>query len=194
PAPAPAATDLSQIADVAELREKLRALGAKAPREELRRVSSMPAPSEPEKVAFSIDFTKKDTHGDYDTKVEMVNDQGEAAAKMTKGDDRLACYFRPPVIFTNNARINLRIFHEGLRDMRLSVQTVHNLRFNFNFKPPDEGKWGDVVVDLSKVAADGVKLQNIVIQHIEVHGFRKAAKGDQFFELSKFEIVTGGAK
>ncbi|MBI3830276.1 MAG: hypothetical protein HY291_12210 [Planctomycetes bacterium] len=193
PAP-PAATDLAQITDPAVLREKIKDLGNKAPRDEVRRLSNLAGPDEPEKtiVAKFAKNNPDDIRSDYDSKVAMAEDKNEPAVKVTDGGDRLACYFRPGTPFTNRMRVNLRVFQVGLREMRLSIMVVNGIRYNIGFKAPTEGQWGDVTVDCSAAVADGVKLHNLAIQHIEVHGFRKGGKEGTFFELSKFDVVTGG--
>lgn len=192
--PPPAASELAQITDPAVLREKIKELGVKAPRDEVRRLSNMAGPDEPEKTVVAK-FAKNnpdEIRSDYGSKVAMAEDKNEPAVKVTDGEDRLACYFRPGTFFTNRMRVKMRIFQHGLKDMRLSIQTLNNIRYNINFKPPPEGAWGDVTVDCAAAVVDGVKLNNLAIQHIEVHGFRKGGKEGTFFELSKFDVVNGG--
>jgi hypothetical protein len=195
PPVAPAATDLAQMNDPAVLREKINELRNKAPRDQVRRLASMAAPDEPEKTVYSARFAKNnpdEIRADYDAKVAMVEDKNEPAVKVTDGGDRLACYFRPGTLFANHIRVKLRIFPQGIKDMRLSIQTLVGIRYNINFKAPAEGAWGDVTVDCGAAVVDGVKLHNLAIQHIEVHGFRKGGKEGTFFELSKFDVVNGG--
>jgi len=194
--PAPAASGLGSITDVKELRDKVKQLGRSTPREELRRLTGMIPPAEPEKVVFAGKFEKNahsEFRGDYSSKLEYVDQQGEAALKITEGDDRLAFYYQTGSEFANNLRIRLRIFNQGLKDMRFSIQTPFNVRFNIPFKPPAEGQWGEVTVDCTKTLVDGVKLSNIPLQHIEVHGFRRGDKASgAWFAVSKFEILSGG--
>lgn len=191
-------SSLEKITDVLVLREKIKELGVKAPRDQVRRLSLMPSPEDPELTVYSSKFGKNNPidniHADYESKIAMVEDRSELAVRVSGGSDRVACYFKKlGAPFVNRLRVRMRVCHQGLKDLRLSVAAVNSVRFHVDVKAPPEGQWSDVTVDFSAEASKGIKLNNLALQHIEVQGFRKVEKDNgAWLELSKFDLVSGG--
>lgn len=194
PTPAPPAGGDLQSTDPEALRKALLAIGHGAPRDGVKRLGELPEPAMPETVVYKLDLDKGNPYNwrsDYGSKVNIVNEEGERCIKASGGSDRIACYGNAPV-FANRSRVNLRIFHKGLKNMRISIQSAFNVRYNCNFDAPAEGQWQDVTVDLSKLKSGEFNVANQQFGHIELHGFRK--NNSAYFLLSKFDIVNGDTK
>jgi len=193
---ASAESNLAKITDVLVLREKIKELGTKAPRDQVRRLSLMPSPEDPELTVYTSKFGKNNPnniHADYESKIAMVEDRNEPAVRVSGGSDRLACYFKVGAPFVNRLRVRMRVCHQGLKDLHLSVAAVNGVRFKVSVKAPPEGQWSDITVDCSDAVSRDIKLNNLALQHIEVYGFRKVEKDNgAWLELSKFDLVSGG--
>ncbi|GMV83857.1 MAG: hypothetical protein AMXMBFR7_50410 [Planctomycetota bacterium] len=208
-APAPAApaatqgaaqTGLMELTDVAELRTRLLAIPGVAQKERaaIKRLCELPPPSMAEQVVFSQTFTGKDIpgswHDDYGSKLQLSNEKGEAALKVFGSKERQASYvvLRDRNVVCNRTRVRLRIWQEGVKRLRFSIQTALLVRFNMDFPAPAAGSWQDVEVPIQDMKSGEFKLENFPFSHIELHGFPSGAPADAVYYLAKFEMVNGG--
>lgn len=196
----PAQTGLMELTDVAELRTRLLAIPNVAQKERaaIKRLCELPPPSMAEQVVFSQTFTGKDIpgswHDDYGSKLQLSSEQGEAALKVFGSKERQASYvvLRDRNVVCNRTRVRLRIWQEGVKRLRFSIQTALLVRFNMDFPAPAAGAWQDVEVPIHDMKSGEFKLENFPFSHIELHGFPSGAPAAAVYYLAKFELVNGG--
>lgn len=180
------------LADPRELARALFAKGRRPTDEELKRLTAMPPPPEPRRVDYSVLFARHGMHGwngDYGSKADIAVVAGEQALRVQQGKGRHACY-RTFDVFANRTRVRMRIYQKGIQKTQLCVQTNSSARCNVAFTLPPPEKWTEVRVALGEAEAKGVKLSNIPIRHIEIHGF-PVKEGQGFFAISSFQIISG---
>jgi hypothetical protein len=192
-APVPANdASLLEMTDSVALREKLTPLRHDAPIAAIKHLGDLAPPAIPETIVYKSDFPRNDApswQSDYSSKITPGTFEGEAGIKTEGGSDRLGCY-RNFDFATNHTQLKLRIFQKGCTKIQISIKTVFAHRFNTVLTLPSDGKWTDVSIDAGKLTSEGVKSENMPIQHLEIHGFRPANSG-AYFVISKFEIVNG---
>lgn len=192
--PAAAPADVAGLTDVDSLRKHLLKIGRGAPRDLVKKLGEMPPPDMAETVAFDAHPGSGGTgvwSGDYNSKVSAVTVDGEKGVKAEKGSDRVAMYFNAPIA-ANRSRLVMRVHQTGLSEIRISINCSLGVRFRMDIKAPPEGQWSDVTADLNKLRGDdGIQFENQPVQHIEIHGLRKAANNGASFVLSKCQVVSG---
>jgi hypothetical protein len=188
PPPAAGESELVAMTDPDALRAKMLTMNGGWSHESVRHLGELPAPAMAAKTVWA--FNSKTLRSDYNSKVSAGTFEGEEATKIEGGDSsRVACYDNMEVN-VNRSHIKLRVFQKSVKRMRFSSQTRFGERFNIDFDPPPEGKWGEVNIDISKATCGDVKISNQPIKHTEIQGFRST--DGAYFIVSKFEIVNGG--
>ncbi|MFH0937811.1 MAG: hypothetical protein V1899_00775 [Planctomycetota bacterium] len=185
---------LLQSTDVDVLRTALEAQGNRAPLDAIQRLGELPSPSLAETVMYKANIDQGNPNRwrrDRGSTVTLTTEEGEKCLKVEKGNDRLSCYGNVDVP-VNRTRVKLRLFQKGLNKMQLSISCKMHQRFNVGFSLPPEGQWQDVVVDISKAMSNKIKIANQPMDHIEIHGFRKAANNGAYFLLANVEVINGG--
>lgn len=185
--------ELGSIRDPRVLGQRLLALGERAPRDQIRRLSRLTPPRQSLRTDYSVSLAEGGQDGwhlDYYSTVGIASVAGVRALRVEKGKRRHACY-RIFDLVPNRSRVRMRVYQQGLRSMQLSIQTRLGVRFNLPVQMPPAGSWRDVTVNLADAQTDGIRLSNVPFQHIEIHG--TPAQGNAgFFAVARFQISSGG--